>query len=331
MSHHDSVAGFGFINGGRYRIDKCVGKGSFGEVYVGFDQQEKHLVAIKVAEESKMHILRHEHQIYLDLVKSAKHPLIPTVHWYGEAEVRSVPSGVIVMKYLGSSLEHLLSTYCSGKFTLKTTLMVSLQIFDLLIRLHSCGYIHRDIKPDNFLIGIGAERSKIFLIDFGLAKRFKSEERVHIQPNKNKKLTGTARYASTNSHRRLELSRRDDLESLGYLMIYFLKGKLPWQGIPAATKEEKYQKIGEMKAGYKLDVLCCGVPPEIYNFLAHVRSLEFKQKPNYHYLRSMLLNAFNRMDYEYDCRYDWEDHVSQVQSFVNYGSGGDSGAGAPIW
>lgn len=303
---------------GHYLIDKCVGKGSFGEVYIGYDQQNKHLVAIKVSESSKAHILKHEYQIYLDLMKSPKPPLIPQVYWYGDMVDQIGTSSVMVMKYLGSSLEYLLNTYCAGKFSLKTTLIVSLQIFDLLMRLHSCGYVHRDIKPDNFLVGLGPERSKIFLIDFGLAKRFKTGERIHIKPCENKKLTGTARYASINSHSRLELSRRDDLESLGYLMVYFLKGKLPWQGIPANSKEEKYQKIGDMKSTYKLNILCEGVPTEIYNFLAHVRSLEFKQKPNYHYLRSLLINTFNRMDYDYDCHYDWDEQANQAQSFINY-------------
>jgi serine/threonine protein kinase len=221
----------------------------------------------------------------------------------------------MVMKYLGHSLEYLLHTYCGGKFSLKTTLIVSIQIFDLLLRLHSCGYVHRDVKPDNFLVGIGPERSKIFLIDFGLAKRFKTDDRVHIKPSDNKKLTGTARYASINSHRRLELSRRDDLESLGYLMIYFLKGKLPWQGTQGPTKEAKYERIGEIKATYSLDLLCEGLPSEIYTFLEQVRSLEFKQKPDYHYLRSLLVNTFNRMGYDYDCHYDWEDQANQAQTF----------------
>jgi len=112
-------------------------------------------------------------------------------------------------------------------------------------------------------------------------------------------------------------------------MIYFLKGKLPWQGIPASNKELKYQKIGEMKAEYKLDILCDGLPTEIYNFLAHVRSLKFKQKPNYHYLRSLLVNTFNRMDYDYDCHYDWEEQANQAQSFINYTDTMD--VGAPIF
>lgn len=303
----------------RFKIDRLLGKGSFGEVYIGYDQQAKHLVAIKVADKSKAYVLQHEYQIYLDLMKSSKPPLIPTVYWYGTDPVVS-SSTYMVMKYLGHSLEYLLHTYCGGKFSLKTTLIVSIQIFDLLLRLHSCGYVHRDIKPDNFLIGVGHERSKIFLIDFGLAKRFKNDDRVHIKPCDNKKLTGTARYASINSHRRLELSRRDDLESLGYLMIYFLKGKLPWQGTQGPTKEAKYELIGEIKASYSLKLLCEGLPIEIYLFIEHVKSLEFKQKPDYHYLRSQLIAVFNRMGYDYDCHYDWEDQINQAQTFHSIGA-----------
>lgn len=333
MSHAQQAQAL--VLDGKYRIDKCIGKGSFGEVYAGYHLVDKHLVAIKVAEKSHSHILYHEYQIYMDLLKAVKPPLVPTIYWYGTASPSSPsspsqspsPKTYMVMKYLGRSLEYLIHTYCGGKLTLKSTLMVSIQLFDLLMKLHSCGYVHRDIKPENFLVGIGPERSKIYLIDFGLAKRFKSEERVHIKPCENKKLTGTARYASINSHHRIELSRRDDLESLGYLMIYFLKGRLPWQGIVATSKEEKYQKIGEAKESYRLDQLCEGVPTEIYNFLAHVRSLEFKQKPNYYYLRSLLVNAFNRMDYEFDGHYDWEDQVNQAQCFINYM---DDIAGAPV-
>lgn len=291
----------------RFKIDKCVGKGSFGEVYIGFDMDKQQLVAVKVSDKSKAHILKHEYKIYQDLMTHPKPPLTPQIYWFGEHEDYMV----MIMKYLGNSLEHMLHGAGPGKFSLKTTLMISIQIFDRLKKLHSCGYVHRDIKPDNFLMGIGPERSLVYLIDFGLAKRFRLKDvNVHIREADGKKLTGTARYASINSHLRKELSRRDDLESLGYLMIYFLKGRLPWQGIPAKDKEEKYEKIGDMKLGCELHTLCEGLPRELYNFLAHVRSLEFKEKPNYHYLRSLLVNVFNRMGYDYDCQYDWEERYA---------------------
>lgn len=305
----------GMIINKRYVIDKRVGKGSFGEVYIGYDQAEKHLVAIKVESGQHKHVLRHENNIYRDLVACSKPPRIPTVHWYGSMSFGGESKHVMVMKYLGNSLEYLLHNICGGRFSVKTTLMLGVQMLDLMTRLHGSSYIHRDIKPDNFLVGIGPEKSQIFLIDFGLAKRFKSVDRVHIKKYEGKKLIGTARYASINSHKGVELSRRDDLESLGYLLIYFINGRLPWQNIPADTKEEKYQKIGEMKESIPLPRLCEGTPTEIFNFMAHVRSLEFKEKPNYTYLRSLLINAFNRIGYTYDNFFDWEEGRNQAQTY----------------
>jgi serine/threonine protein kinase len=299
---------------GRFKIDRKIGKGSFGDVYIGQDIVKKHLVAIKAApndDPQKRNILHHEHEIYMELTKSKRSPLAPNVYWYGQNDTQS--HSLIVMKYLGNSLEYLLHNNCAGKFSLKTTLMIAIQIFDLLKRLHSCNYVHRDIKPDNFLIGVGPEKSKIFVIDFGLAKRYKSVQNVHIRENADKRLTGTARYASINSHHRMELSRRDDLESLGYLIIYFLKGKLPWQGIPASTKQEKYSKIGLMKAEYPVEKLCEGLPEELTEYMKQVRNLDFKEKPDYYNLRSLFINLFNKMEYDYDYKYDW---VSENNTYV---------------
>lgn len=286
---------------GQYRIDKRVGRGSFGEVYIGCDVKNKIPVALKITDKDKSHVLKHEYCVYMDIMKSPKTPLIPQIYWYGLHEDKHV----LVMSHLGYSLEYLLQNYCAGKFTLKTTLMVGLQIFDLLMRLHSCGYVHRDIKPDNFMIGSGRDKSNIYLIDFGLSKRFKTPDNVHIKSSEGKRLTGTARYASVNSHQRQELSRRDDLESLGYLMIYFLKGRLPWQGVTATDRDEKYKLIGNIKAEYGLDRLCEGVPQEIYKYLSIVRSLKFKEKPDYRFLRQLLIGLFERMGYTYDYHYDW--------------------------
>ena len=292
----------GIVISKRYRIDKLVGKGSFGTVYIGYDLLDKHLVALKISNNDPRSqvVLQHEYSIYQKLSSGQKPPLIPNIYWFG----RQDDNTIMVMNCLGKSLAYLLQS-CSGKFTLKTTLMIALQMFDLIMRLHNCNYIHRDIKPDNFLMGSGHERQTLYLIDFGLAKQFKSSEQVHIRSGDGKKLVGTARYASINSHRKLELSRRDDLESLGYIIIYFLKGRLPWQGIDGRTVEEKYDKIGQMKMTYDLVQLCSGVPNEIMNFLSHVRSLEFKEKPNYHYLRTQFVSLFERMGYAYDYNYDW--------------------------
>jgi serine/threonine protein kinase len=162
---------------------------------------------------------------------------------------------VLVIDLLGPSLEDLL-VYCGRKFTLKTVLMLADQMITRIEFMHSKGYLHRDIKPDNFLMGLGRKANQVYIIDFGLAKRYRdSTTNRHIPYRENKNLTGTARYASCNTHLGIEQSRRDDLESLGYVLLYFLRGSLPWQGLKAATKTQKYDKICEKKISTPIEVI----------------------------------------------------------------------------
>ena len=156
--------------------------------------------------------------------------------------------------------------------------------------MHSKCYLHRDIKPENFMIGINQNRNHVYMIDFGLAKRFKNNNNIHMCVKTGKKLVGTARYASINCHKGIEMARRDDLESFIYLLIYMLKGKLPWQGLPGRNREEKYEHIKQSKIATTTKALCSGCPIEFFYFLDHVKSLKFKEKPNYRYLRYLLLN-----------------------------------------
>lgn len=285
----------------RYVINKKVGKGSFGDVHLGHDKEANNLVAIKLEHKDNKMMLQHEYNVY-NAVNDDRHR-IPQIYWYGEeGDFR-----VMVMEYLGDSLEALFNK-CGRIFSLKTTLMIGIQIFDLIEHLHRSNYIHRDLKPENFLIGINNNRHFIYMIDFGLAKPYKNEDTIHMKMHTGKKLVGTARYASINSHNGIELSRRDDLESLAYLLIYFLKGSLPWQGLPGRTRDEKYEIIKRRKIDTTTKALCTGVPTEIFYFLDHVKSLEFKEKPNYKYLRNLLTGLMSKMKYDVDYKYDWIDH-----------------------
>jgi len=172
--------------------------------------------------------------------------------------------------------------------------------------IHSKNFIHRDVKPDNFLMGLGKKGNLVYIIDFGLAKKYRdSRTHQHIAYRENKNLTGTARYASVNTHLGIEQSRRDDMESLGYVFMYFLRGSLPWQGLKAATKRQKYERISEKKMSTPIEELCKGFPSEFATYLNFCRSLRFDDKPDYSYLRQLFRNLFHRHGYTYDYVFDW--------------------------
>merc|ERR1712228_1158192 len=170
---------------------------------------------------------------------------------------------------------------------------------------HNKNFIHRDIKPDNFLMGIGRHCNKLFLIDFGLAKKYRDNRtRTHIAYRDKKNLTGTARYASIHAHLGIEQSRRDDMESLGYVLMYFNRGELPWQGLKAGTKKQKYNRIAEKKMSTPVEILCKHFPTEFATYLNYCRALRFDDKPDYAYLRRLFRDLFFRQGYAADYRFD---------------------------
>uniref|UniRef100_A0A1B0D223 non-specific serine/threonine protein kinase n=2 Tax=Phlebotomus papatasi TaxID=29031 RepID=A0A1B0D223_PHLPP len=267
--------------GGKYRLLRKIGSGSFGDIYLGINIVNGEEVAIKMESKSARHPqLLYEYKLYKVLAGGVG---IPHIRYYGEDRNHVV----LVMDLLGPSLEDLFN-FCSRHFTIKTVLMLVDQMIGRLEYLHCKSFIHRDIKPDNFLMGIGRHCNKLFLIDFGLAKKYRDvRSRTHIMYREDKNLTGTARYASINAHLGIEQSRRDDMESLGYVMMYFNRGSLPWQGLKATNKKQKYEKISEKKMSTPIEVLCKGCPAEFSMYLNYCRSLRFDEAPDYMYLRQL--------------------------------------------
>lgn len=293
----------------RFIIDRKIGNGAFGEIFNGYDKKTNKLVAIKLEnikkKPGKPIMLAHEFTIYTDLSSNMKNDTrLPKIHWYGIEGDYSI----LIMDFLGTTLESLFNT-CQRKFSLKTTLMIGIQMLDIIEFIHKQSYIHRDLKPENFLIGINENRHYIYLIDFGLGKRFKNINKQHCNLLSGKKLVGTARYASANSHNGLELSRRDDLESIFYILLYFIKGTLPWMGLPGKTRDEKYQNIKNVKNEITVLKLCQDLPVEFMNFISHIKSLKFNEKPNYKYLKSLFIDLLLKDDLKFDYNYDWNKQI----------------------
>ncbi|AED95058.1 putative protein kinase CK1-CK1 family [Arabidopsis thaliana] len=287
------------VIGGKFKLGKKIGSGSFGELYLGVNVQTGEEVAVKLENVKTKHPqLHYESKLYMLLQGGSG---IPNIKWFGVEGDYSV----MVIDLLGPSLEDLFN-YCNRKLTLKTVLMLADQLLNRVEFMHTRGFLHRDIKPDNFLMGLGRKANQVYIIDFGLGKKYRDlQTHKHIPYRENKNLTGTARYASVNTHLGVEQSRRDDLESLGYVLMYFLKGSLPWQGLKAGTKKQKYDRISEKKVSTPIEVLCKNQPSEFVSYFHYCRSLRFDDKPDYSYLKRLFRDLFIREGYQFDYVFDW--------------------------
>lgn len=288
-----------FVVGGKYRLVRKIGSGSFGDIYLSINITNGEEVAVKLESQKCRHPqLLYESKLYKILQGGLG---IPHIRWFGQEKNYNV----MVIDLLGPSMEDLFN-FCSRRFTMKTVLMLADQMISRVEYVHNKNFIHRDIKPDNFLMGIGRHCNKLFIIDFGLAKKYRDNRtRQHIAYREDKNLTGTARYASINAHIGIEQSRRDDLESLGYVLMYFLRGSLPWQGLKAVTKKQKYEKISEKKMSTPIEALCRGFPAEFAMYLNFCRGLRFDESPDYMYLRQLFRILFRTLNHQYDFVFDW--------------------------
>ena len=209
------------------------------------------------------------------------------------------------MELLGKSLEDLFQER-KRRFSIHTVCMIGIQMLERMEFIHNKHIIHRDIKPDNFVMGLGSKNTTVYILDFGLAKKYRSSRTLqHIKFNINRKLTGTARYASINALRGCEQSRRDDLEAIGYVLMYFLRGSLPWQGLRVDKRDDRYKKIYEKKKATTPEELCLGYPNEFTEYVKYTRNLDFEQNPDYNYLKTLFDNVMKANNVKNDFMFDW--------------------------
>ncbi|KAG9007725.1 casein kinase I [Tulasnella sp. JGI-2019a] len=295
------TTGNGAMVGQIYSVGKKIGEGSFGVVFEGLNTLNGQPVAIKFEpRKSDAPQLRDEYRSYRILNGC---PGVPQVYHFGQEGLHNV----LVIDLFGPNLEDLFD-HCNRKFSIKTVCMAAKQMITRVQTIHEKNLIYRDIKPDNFLIGPPGSKSSgtIFIIDFGMAKLWRDPKtKQHIPYRERKSLSGTARYMSINTHLGREQSRRDDLEGLGHVFMYFLRGGLPWQGLKAATNKQKYEKIGEKKQTTVIRELCEGYPDEFGIYLNYVRKLGFEENPDYDFLRDLFTKVLKNIGEVDDGVFDW--------------------------
>ena len=280
----------------KYKAIKKLGEGSFGKVYKAEYNGEYY--ALKFESQNEGQNLLESEATIMSYLKGPNIPLIKSFGYSGEYNV-------LVMQLLGLSLEDIFNK--REKFSIKTTAMLGYQMINVLQFIHDKHIIHRDIKPDNYVMGLNDMNAVLYLLDFGLAKKYRSSKTLVQYPYvKKKKLTGTARYASIHALEEMEQSRRDDLESTGYVLMYFLRGNLPWQGLKIKTKDNRYQKILDKKKATTSEELCKNFPIEFKEYIDYTRNLGYTESPNYDKLRKNFINVVTKtLKEDFDFIYDW--------------------------
>ena len=297
-SKEDPLIGQKLLN--KFTLIKKLGEGSFGSIYSAKSQHNWYAVKL----ESRKHgqnLLENEACIMCYL----RGKRIPSIKSYGNDS----HFNILIMELMGKSLEEIFESLPKKKMTVNCVAKLGLQMIQILEYIHNKHIIHRDIKPDNFVMGRGEKSKYLYLLDFGLAKKYRSSTTLnHYRMVKKKNLTGTARYASINALNGLTQSRRDDLEAVGYVLMYFLRGKLPWQGLRVKNKEDRYHRIMEIKKETTPDELCRGFPKEFKEYIKYTRGLEYEQDPDYDMLKNLfkdiLLSDKNYLENLYT--YDWD-------------------------
>ena len=285
----------------KYYILNKIDEGSFGSIYLAENIKTNEKVAIKV-EKRKQNMPLLEREAYILFYLRGKG--LPQIKTFGKTQ----DYFILVQTLLGHSLSTIVDTY-HIKLTVKDICMLGIQMLERLEYIHSKNYIHRDIKPHNFLMGL-KDPNMVYIIDFGLSKKFRSKKGKHIKFSITNNITGTPRYCSINALRGAEQSRRDDLESMFYVLLYFFRGSVPWQNLKIKSRNEKFKQINEIKKNINYKILCQKFPEEFYNFGIYVKNLKFEEEPNYKYLMKLFYSILLKINEVNDDNFSWNKSFS---------------------
>ena len=284
----------------KYKLIRKLGQGSFGSIYQAQSKCSNKYYAVKLEEMRQNQFVLEEESIFLSYLNCPRIPKLKTFGYSGSLII-------LVMELLGDSLDKIFDKLPSRKMSIRCVCNIAYQLLMIFEIIHNCNIIHRDIKPANVAIGFEGKSKFIYLLDFGLSKKYRSSKtKKHFPFVQGNKLIGNARYSSINALDGGTQSRRDDLESLGYLLLYLLLGRLPWQGHISHSKEDKYYKIREIKKNTTPEELCQGLPPQIQEYVEYTRNLEYETDPDYNYLKNLFLIILKHYNWEFDYYYDWD-------------------------
>ena len=284
---------------GKYSLKHLIEKGTYGDVYVGKNVTDNKNYALKIERIIKGEsILKKEAYILLYL----KGPGIPSVISFGQCGKYHI----LVENLLGESIYNIWRRK-RKKLNLKDLCMFAIQALERVEYVHSKNYLHRDIKPANFLVG-KPDNSQIYLIDFGNSRKYRSSRTgKHLPFAKNYKIYGTAIFLSVNVLKNIEQTRKDELESLGLVIIYLYQGFLPWSDLKVKTISQALDLIKNIKMKVSIEELCADLPREFYEYMNYVKNMNFDDKPDYIYLQTLFLNLLKKIGEKNDLMFSWVD------------------------